>query len=649
MTDFVSLPDSNKESPHKNSSANYDHELFTNALNEPYVFLIPEDEPELIKLTKLIQEEGGRVINRLLPEDIKENPQILTSIIVLTSSEDYDDPFIPSSRYFNPIYVFECIRERTTLNLNYFKLVNPTKEPKVVSVSPSKEAGSKHEITTPVKSKEAPNAKARSAAAATATATAATAAAVSNSASDSAAGTIGEGTPISSSQAGRQAQENLARKNAFTEEEDEYILEEVRKHPRNRKGYTLYNDISKNLKNRTAVSIRSRFKQYLEPRLKYVYQVDSNNNLIKDSNNELIKTSDLALTINRSTPFTADDDYILAKKITESAMITTNKEGKEIVTWTTSKFFDNLAGTYPDHSKLSWRDRYRKFISVYGIQKYLNYYEKCEEADIEPVAVNVLLKETRKDRRHEHPGDDVFQSARASPIPESSAKRRATLDGLQSASKVLKTSNPANSNDDRATDVSPSKVGHKRAETNDLDSKLDKETENDVNDSKNQSEKLQEQQAIVEGEEEVPDVSDDSDWQESEKVKEDKFISSEILSSSGPKAFISRLSSLIDSSTTDNGSEICQLFEKELGISTDFSETVLFRVSGDLSKFTEYVKIYLKTGLNPPKGIVGIFSDEDDEILQNFHSQPNKVKALVKLHGLKTIKFRRKFLKEHYS
>lgn len=40
-------------------------------------------------------------------------------------------------------------------------------------------------------------------------------------------------------------------------------------------------------------------------------------------------------------------------------------------------FFDEFARQNTAHSSLSWRDRYRKFARVYGLQRYRDDYRKA--------------------------------------------------------------------------------------------------------------------------------------------------------------------------------------------------------------------------------------------------------------------------------
>lgn len=101
--------------------------------------------------------------------------------------------------------------------------------------------------------------------------------------------------------------------NRYTEEKDEYILEQVRRNPRFRNSHVLFHDLATHemLKPHTGNSIRSRYRRHLAPRLHYVYKTNDRDKLIKDKQGRLIKVliEDLLSLETIKTKFTPLDDY----------------------------------------------------------------------------------------------------------------------------------------------------------------------------------------------------------------------------------------------------------------------------------------------------------------------------------------------------
>jgi len=102
-------------------------------------------------------------------------------------------------------------------------------------------------------------------------------------------------------------------KASFTEDEDEFILDVVRKNPTRRTTHTLFDEISHYVPNHTGNSIRHRYRVYLSKRLDYVYKVDDFGKLIRDDAGNLIKTEVLPPALKKK--FTAVEDYDLAQAV----------------------------------------------------------------------------------------------------------------------------------------------------------------------------------------------------------------------------------------------------------------------------------------------------------------------------------------------
>lgn len=179
--------------------------------------------------------------------------------------------------------------------------------------------------------------------------------------------------------------------NRYTNEQDEFILERVRMDPEQRGSQKFYEALAKEeiLSNHSADSIRSRFRSHLKPMLQYIYQRDERGNLISDINGNLLKMG-LENLPDRKRKFTADDDYLLCTRILEWARENHLKkqhesEGKSVSPLDLNdpkppvSFFVHTMRKFPEHSEASWRDRYRKFASKYGVAKYVQDFDDARK------------------------------------------------------------------------------------------------------------------------------------------------------------------------------------------------------------------------------------------------------------------------------
>lgn len=162
-----------------------------------------------------------------------------------------------------------------------------------------------------------------------------------------------------------------AGKNHFTSDEDARILEYVRRNPFRRNTHRLFEEIAKELGNHTGNSVRYRYRNFLQARLEYVYKVDPlTNEVVYDANNNPIPAAVERGTLKNK--FTAADDFRLCCALRDHGITTL------------IHFYKRFSESNPGHTALAWRDRYRKFISIDGYQKYIDYYERCVENNISP-------------------------------------------------------------------------------------------------------------------------------------------------------------------------------------------------------------------------------------------------------------------------
>ncbi|CAH6723541.1 putative DNA-binding protein RAP1 [[Candida] jaroonii] len=175
----------------------------------------------------------------------------------------------------------------------------------------------------------------------------------------------------------------------YTKEQDDFIIEEVRKNPLLRGSQGFYQGLAKakELMPHPPNSIRSRFRNFLKDRLEYIYKVDTNGELATDGHGNLIKVG-LEDLPDKKTKFTATDDYLLCTKALEWANERKAENPDLPINFQDPKppvsfFKDNLAA-FTNHSDKSWRDRYRKFASKKGIQNYIAEYDRAKASGLIP-------------------------------------------------------------------------------------------------------------------------------------------------------------------------------------------------------------------------------------------------------------------------
>lgn len=200
----------------------------------------------------------------------------------------------------------------------------------------------------------------------------------------------------------------------FTPEADNYILEQVRLKPRFRTSHKFFEELAQHdlLKGHTGNSVRSRYRAHLEHKLLYVYKTDDFDNLVLDENGQRIAMPvGLAKTIKNR--FSAEDDFHLCDDIINHVL---NNQDPEQLKFSDGKFsadghlnenkfsvlisfFDEYARHNPQHLSSSWRDRYRKFARVYGLQKYRDYYLQELKTKDGPQPMKNLTSRASKEKK----------------------------------------------------------------------------------------------------------------------------------------------------------------------------------------------------------------------------------------------------------
>lgn len=200
----------------------------------------------------------------------------------------------------------------------------------------------------------------------------------------------------------------------FTKEEDNIIAETYRLLIPTHRPVEINTHIHKKyLPHRTVYSIKSRYNEKIRKSLKYYYQSDPDSKeLLRDVEGNYVrvyindadastaddKTSEEPLTSSTlpgRVRYSAKDDFqlcsqILKYNVRESNINDVNDEDLKV----NSSIFQELADSFPHHSKKSWSERYAKWVSAYGVGSYYRYYQaRLENHEVpEPVSNLVLEK-----------------------------------------------------------------------------------------------------------------------------------------------------------------------------------------------------------------------------------------------------------------
>lgn len=493
-------------------------------------------------------------------------------------------------------------------------------------------------------------------------------------------------------------------KSVFTEEEDKFIMEVVRKNPTRRTTHTLFDEISQYVPNHTGNSIRHRFRVYLSKHLDYVYQVDETGRLVHDDDGNLIKTKIFPQSIKKK--FTAEEDYALAiaikKQFYRDLFQVDPDTGRSLITSDDSpsavakrklmmapdhvpgteptfgeyraerrrgpisrEFFRRFAEANPIHSENAWRDRFRKFLLNFGVDEYINYYEGKVATDQVPEPMKNLTNR-QKTRKMPAPGNynsaqkkaklmhakdndknivmDTQGISRSNPIPENELLDEDTMNFISSIKNDL--CKIENSNDGFPTAENPS-------------SRANVVTAGNVKSGipTGSSDTVQSNDVPFEYPQDIADaIRNDFNQEEAQYdnidpnmipfpptiATMDRFLP-QFFQFYNTQQFINKVNEVISRDYEPTEAEkLVQDLADEAGVRVSFSTSILTTLSGDLIVFPRYFLNMFKDNVNPPKNVPGIWTPEDDEMLKQ--GRPEIVESLIKKHGSARVEMRCKFI-----
>ncbi|SCU94114.1 LADA_0G06634g1_1 [Lachancea dasiensis] len=466
----------------------------------------------------------------------------------------------------------------------------------------------------------------------------------------------------------------------FTSEEDNFILEVVRKNPSRRTTHTLFDEISRFVPAHTGNSIRHRYRAYLAKRLDFVYEVDDQGRLVRDENGELIKTTVLPKSLKNK--FIASEDYDLALNIkrqfyrdlyqvdpeTGKSLIengdSPSEAARRAITMEANvepgsepsleafrvgerrgpvprEFFKLYTQRNPTHTENAWRDRFRKFLLTYGIDRYIEYYEHEVAQDRVPEAMKNLTN------RPKRPGERT-------PGNYSSQPKKIKLPDNEQAAEE-QSSNISQRTKTVAKGSKPSKTDPSGISDADL---LDEETLNFITGLRRDLSKIESAggTAFEYPQEIAESIRNDFTNEESQfdNIDPDTFSFPPPLASNdlfmpnffrlnSTRKFVDKINEIISRDYEASQAEkLVQDLCEEAGVRKTFSTSILTALSGDLMVFPRYFLCMFSMKANPPLNVPGIWTRDDDEALRRGTEED--VKKLTEKHGSGRIEMRKRFI-----
>ena len=470
-------------------------------------------------------------------------------------------------------------------------------------------------------------------------------------------------------------------KTSFTEEEDEFVLDVVRKNPTRRTTHTLFDEISHYVPNHTGNSIRHRYRVYLSTRLEFVYEVDSTGKLIRDGDGNLIKTKVLPPSLKKK--FTADEDFSLAIGIKKqfyrdlfqvdpdsgSSLINADDTpvtvAKRKVTMAPNlvpgsepsfkdyrvnerrgplarEFFKQFGENNPTHTENAWRDRFRKFLVAYGIDAYIDYFKNEKKNGNQPEPMKNFT--TRPKR-----------VGLSTPGNYSSVGKKVKLGGAETHNAAVAAAAAAAS---VGASVGASSGNGPSNYTIPESELLDEATMNFISSLKNDLSKIDNNipfeypQEIAEAirndfsleEAEFDNIEPDSIPFPPEIASIDLFLP-QFFRMSSTREFLSNIHEVISRDYEPSQAEkLVQDLCDETGVRKTFSTSILTALSGDLMVFPRYFLNMFKHNVNPPMNVPGVWTREDDTMLKT--NKEEDIQFLTKKHGSGRIEMRRRFVEK---
>ncbi|SCU93273.1 LAFA_0F15522g1_1 [Lachancea sp. 'fantastica'] len=468
----------------------------------------------------------------------------------------------------------------------------------------------------------------------------------------------------------------------FTAEEDTFILDVVRKNPTRRTTHTLFDEISRFVPAHTGNSIRHRYRVYLAKKLDFVYEVDSQGRLIRDENGDLIKTTVLPKALKKK--FVAEEDYDLAVSIkrqfyqdvyqidpdTRKSLISEddapNEAARRTLTMDTNvkpgaepsledfrvgerrgpvprEFFKNFAQNHPTHTENAWRDRFRKFLLSYGIDKYIEYYRHELAHERTPEAMKNFTNRPKR--------TGVRTPGNYSGLPKKQ-KTSSEEDLPQSLSSKAQQAAALVAAGGRSGDANSAGLG-----VGDMDL-LDEETLNFISGLRRDLSKIESTggtafeypQEIAESirndfaneEAQFDNIDPDTIAFPPSLASSDLFMP-QFFAFKSTREFLEKINDIISRDYEASQAEklVHDLCE-EAGVRKTFSTGILTALSGDLMVFPRYFLCMFTMKANPPLNVPGIWTRDDDEILREANE--DGLKKLTEKHGLGRIEMRRRFI-----
>ena len=477
-------------------------------------------------------------------------------------------------------------------------------------------------------------------------------------------------------------------KASFTEAEAEFILDVVRKNPTRRTTHTLFDEISHYVPNHTGNSIRHRFRVYLSKRLEFVYKVDNVGKLIRDAGGNLIKTEIMPPSLKKK--FLAEEDYQLALAIKrqfyrdlyqidpESGSSLINNDDTptaiakrnmtmardhvpghepEFQKFNTEgrrgpiarEFFKNFAEDNITHTENAWRDRFRKFILTFGLDNYIEYYEREIAENRAPQPIKNMTNRPKREGNNT-PGNY-----------NSSIKRHKGADGTQTSPSGQQSNANHAMNVAAAAAAASSDHGMGNNQRNypiPENELLDEETMNFISTLKNNLGNIDNglpfeyPQEIADAirhdfsieEAEYDNIDPDTIPFPPEIATIDLFLPT-FFQMSNTREFMDKINEVISRDYEPSQAEkLVQDLCDEAGVRKTFSTSILTALSGDLMVFPRYFLNSFKHNANPPMNVPGIWTREDDEMLRG--GKDDDMKLLEKKHGAGRIEMRRRFIEK---